>query len=125
MKYIKTFENYAQGENDEPSEEPISFEEVYGINKTDLEGVLGYLIDEHEYLDYEITGDYKSFNIEIFDSAFEQDTTQDLKDEYAEFKTKLLPSLTKWLNETSLKIDEEKLDEDSNRIIVKISKLKK
>ena len=130
MKWIKKYENYSAEIKGEPMDssddvpgEPINFTEVYGINKSELDGVVGYLTDEYDFLEYEITGDYKSFNIEIFDSEFSEDTTQVLKDEYREFKQKLLPSLKKWLDESNLKIEKEELDNDRNRIIIKISKI--
>ena len=122
MKYLKLFEEYNEDLSDEQSEEPINFEEVYGLNKEDLDGVLGYLIDDHDYLEYEITGDYKTFNIEIYDAS--KETKQDLKDEYKEFKVKLLPSLKKWLNDNNLTIDKEELDKERNRIVVTCKKIK-
>ena len=76
MKYLKTFENYTD-------QQPINFENVFGFDDDEVANVLGDLIDEFDYLGFEIVcNDYKNFKIEIYDEDFNIDTKQDLKHEY-------------------------------------------
>jgi hypothetical protein len=112
MKYLKTFENYTD-------QQPINFENVFGFDDDEVANVLGDLIDKFDYLGFEIVcNDYKNFKIEIYDEDFNIDTKQDLKDEYELFKKTILPNLEPWLDSYNIKLENHKLDNARNRIVI-------
>lgn len=115
MKHLKTFEAYKEYTD----EQPINFDSVFGFSRSDIADVLSDLIDNYDFLDFDlISNDYKNFKIEIFDENFEQDPSQDLKDEYKTFEEKIFPSLKSWLDSYNIKIEGHKLDTERNRIVI-------
>ncbi len=115
MKHLKTFEAYKEYTD----EQPINFDSVFGFSRSDMADVLSDLIDNYDFLDFDlVSDDYKKFKIEIFDENFEQDTSQDLKDEYKTFEEKIFPSLKSWLDSYNIKIEGHKLDTEKNRIVI-------
>jgi len=118
MKYLKTYENYVETD-------PINFENVFGISRLDISYVLSDLIDEYEYLDFDLTtDDYKTFKIEIFEEGLEADPTQDLEDEYKIFQERILKNLKIWLDENNLRLEKHEYNKDSNKIEITVSKIK-
>lgn len=112
MKILKTFEDYTD-------QQPINFENVFGFDDVEVANVLGDLIDKFDYLGFEIVcSDYKNFKIEIYDEDFAMDPKQDLKDEYELFKKTILPNLKPWLDSYNIKLEDHKLDDERNRIVI-------
>ncbi len=125
MKHLKTFKTFESAEalKNYTDQDPIHFEEVFGINDDDISVVLSDLIDKYDYLDFETTSEnYKNFSIEIYEAN--ADPKEDLKDEYREFINKILPNMKKWLDDSNLKLDGHKYDDNRHRIIINVSPLK-
>ena len=114
MKHIKTFENYVDSK-------PINFEEVFGISEKDLGFIFADLTDRFPFIQHEVTSkDYNKFKIEIFND----DASDELKKEFDVFKNKILPDMKKWLDDNNLRIVNSHFDDERNRIITTISKIK-
>ncbi len=69
MKHLKTFEAYKEYTD----EQPINFDSVFGFSRSDMADVLSDLIDNYDFLDFDlVSDDYKKFKIEIFDENFDE-----------------------------------------------------
>jgi hypothetical protein len=114
MKFLRTFETYKKYTSDKP----YSFDSVFKITEQELNDYLSYMIDEFDYIDFDIISDeLKKFDIEIYSD----DETEDLKSEFEWYKKEVSEDFkTQLLQAHSLKITSEKLDEERNRIIISI-----
>ena len=114
MKFLRTFETYKEYTSDKP----YSFDSIFKITKQELSDYLSYMIDEFDYIDFDIISDeLKKFDIEIYSD----DETEDLKSEFEWYKEKVSEDFkTQLLQAHSLKITSEKLDEERNRIVISI-----
>jgi len=114
MKFLRTFETYKEYTSDKP----YSFDSIFKITKQELSDYLSYMIDEFDYIDFDIISDeLKKFDIEIYSD----DETEDLKSEFEWYKEKVSEDFKiQLLQAHSLKITSEKLDEERNRIVISI-----
>lgn len=117
MKYLRKFESY-QEYKEYTTDTPYSFDTVFKITKDQLNDYVSDMIDEFDYIDYDIiNSDYNSFDIEFYSN----DSTEDLKSEFEWYKKTASENLKKQLLQShSLKVTEEKFDEERNRIVVTV-----
>lgn len=111
MKYLKRFESYT-------SKKPYSFDSVFKITKDELSDYLADLIDNFDYIDFDIVSDkFKSFDLEIYSNSKEN-----LKSEFEWYKKEVSENIKNQLLQMhSLKVVSENFNEERNRIIIKVS----
>jgi hypothetical protein len=117
MRFIKKFEKYT-------TDKQLNFEEVFGLSKSDIAGAISELIDNYDYIDFDLfTDDFKEFKIEIFESGLPE-VRKELESEYEFFKKNNLDFLKNFLKSFNLKLVSEEYNKERRRIIIKVKRLK-
>jgi len=117
MKHLKTFENYK-------IEEYFDFDKVFDIDEDVLSYVFADLLDKYPHIGIELVEvDKTSFKVEIFDEEYDEQPN-DMDDEFKFLKRNdIYTQIKSQFEVMDFKITDLSYNRESNRIILKISKL--
>ena len=119
MRFVKTFEKFLI------IKEEVDFNKDFKITEDELFMVFNDFLLKYLYLSVELVkSDSNSFKIEIFNKNIDQEPDKKLNKEYEEFKSKELDKLNNWLETVDLKVSGEKYDNERQRIVILVSRLK-
>ena len=117
MKHLKTFENYK-------IEEYFDFDKVFDIDEDVLSYVFADLLDKYPHIGIELVEvDKTGFKVEIFDEEYDEQPN-DMDDEFKFLKRNdIYTQIKSQFEVMDFKITDLSYNKESNRIVLKISKL--
>jgi hypothetical protein len=117
MKHLKTFESYK-------IEEYFDFDKVFDIDEDVLSYVFADLLDKYPHIGIELVEvDKTSFKVEIFDEEYDEQPN-DMDDEFKFLKRNdIYTQIKSQFEVMDFKVTDLSYNKESNRIVLKISKL--